>query len=249
MIDDRLAIGDPLGAGTARLDRLVLTGWSTALRTWSKNGVMWAVVTSGAVHLYRRRKYDGTFASTDSICALTSGLTDPHYGATLTAQNSSGISGTVDVSGTDCIRKVIVSFCDETDIVNRVHLLTTALDSNSQFNGGTRFEKPLTDAFLRVAEYVESSMRRLVSPNSSGRYDITKLSEPSRLAIPQSLYAAATILRGMHGAESLGYQELADRYEAQAGAALTALSLTFDVDDDEVDDVATEPFSVRIGRG
>jgi hypothetical protein len=253
MIDERIAIGDPLGSGTARLDRLTLTGWSTALRTWSKHGVMWAVVTSGAVYIYRRRQYDGTFVAGDAVCALTTGLTNPHYGATLSAQNSSGISGTVDVSGTDCIRKVIVSFCDETDLEVRVNRLNTPnggmLDSSSKFMGGTRFEKPLSDAFIRVAEYVEASQNRLVAKNANNRHDVTQLVEPSRLAPPQALFTAANILRVAHGPEAISYQELADKYESMAYDMLTRTHLAFDVDDDEIVDADREVGVVRLGRG
>lgn len=249
MIDERIAIGDPLGTGTARIDRLTLTGWSDRLRTWSKNGVMWAVVTSGAIYIYRRRKYDGTFASGDAVCALTTGLTDPHYGATLSAQNSSGISGTVDVSGTDCIRKVIVSFCDETDIATKVHKLSTALDSSSQFVGGTRFEKPLSDAFLWVAEEIEDKLRHNTTLNDNNRVDVTRIAEPSRFAVPQAWKAAEYILRAIHGPNAVAYQELADRYAENAAHSLKRIAVEIDDDDDEEIDVAVEPMQIRLSRG
>jgi hypothetical protein len=208
-IHEAYSISEPR-TGNARVSRLVLTGWGAApassagLMAFSDQGRLWGVYTVGAqdtVTFYRRPEIDPAFA----VCTGT--VLDGR--ATLAQASSSGITGSVDIdNGTpgvnpdkDATFDVVVSYCDEIDIIKAGGKLGGLLEGSPATYmglGGVRFERLLIDSKAELDRWLVSNLEPRL------RYDewdrpllahIVRLGDLSRI---QALIAAhqAALARG-----------------------------------------------------
>lgn len=228
--------------GDAVLDRLVLTGWGavtsnvTSLFTWTDGGRLWWVFTqsSGDLSFYRRK----TAGSGDKVCSgtVSSGL------VTLSAANTSGISGTAELttgnydgalvmptqnSTGDCI----LSWCDENDLVAAAIGIINVLDSNSKWVGQlTRFEALFLQNMRDFGNYLAQRIAGRASVDFNGRTRLCDIMEPRDVAKTYANYIVAELLKIRHGADSTKTQA----HMALWKELLNSLDLAIDTGADRV---------------
>ena len=234
--------------GDLAISRLALTGWGQTLQTWSTDGEIWASLVSTTITLYRRKKIDGTFATGDRICSGTVSA-NPSEAVTLSALNSSGITGTVGVSGTSGTVRAIMSFADETDVRHYVHELSSALDSNSQFEGVARFEGLLKRTMRRLCEKVRSKLMHQLDTKTDGTVDILDIRRPGQLRDVQAQMAAALLYQQLGAGNSPMYLENAKRLEYQADKDFNGIQFEMDNTQDGISDGVTFARTRRLRRG
>ena len=199
--------------GDAVLDRLVLTGWGlvtsnvTSLFTWTDGGRLWWVFTqsSGDLSFYRRK----TAGSGDKVCSgtVSSGL------VTLAQANSSGISGTAELTTgnydaalvqptSNSTGDVIISWCDENDLVDAAQGVSNVLDSNSKWVGQlARFEALFLHYLRPFGGYVAQRLTGRVQTDFNGRPRLADIMEPRDLAAPFANYLVAELVNNRYGAD------------------------------------------------
>ena len=203
-IDEEYSISDAR-SGSIRVSRLVLTGWgatpsaSAGLKAWSDRGRVWGVFTYSSANsgdFSLRRRGPGLYAATDEICSGT--VADGKV--TLTADNTSGITGTADVDdgtpGTnpqaDATFDVILSYnCDENDIAVALDGASSFLDSNSKYQGQlTRFERLLLDSKRKVDQWLFKAYENRMRYDAYGRPMLAHVVSQGALSRCQALMAA-----------------------------------------------------------
>lgn len=185
-----------LRSGDALISRLALT-WQTAattLRNFSDRGRLWGRISpttgDGLFELFRRPG----LASGDLVAH---GTIDSNK-VTLTAQNSSGISGTADIPSFDETQThtfdVIVSYADEQDIVEIYASAADELDSNSKWQGlGTRFENLLLNQKRLLDQMLWSRLSDAFGTDIWGRPLLSYLSDPRQYARVHALMCVSAI--------------------------------------------------------
>lgn len=240
-------------SGDARISRLVLSGWQTAastLRTWSDRGRMWGKISptsgDGYFQLYRRP----SLASGDLLAHGT--LSSTTNTATLTAQNSSGISGSVEVlqhTETDThIFDVVVSYADEQDIVTIYQGATNELDSNSKYAGlDTRFEALLKEQKRYLDQLVWARLGDEIGVDNLGRPNLGYIADPRQLARVHALLCVSQLYE-RRGALDMLFAEGAKRVRAQAQQEFNAIRLLMDSDRDQTADGYAKGGSIPVYR-
>ena len=225
--------------GGAVLDRLVLTGWGavtsyvTSLFTWTDGGRLWWVFTqsSGDLSFYRRK----TAGSGDKVCSgtVSSGL------VTLSQANTSGISGTAelttgDYSGAlvqptaDSTGDVILSWCDENDLIDAAKGVPNVLDSNSKWFGQlARFESLFLHHMRDYGNYVQQRLAGRVNNDFNGRPGLCDIMEPRELAKSYANYIVSEVMEGRQGTD-LAKIEATKIKRARAFDLLDSLELAVD---------------------
>lgn len=262
-----------LRSGDAFISRLALTGWGAvsssvpALRTWSDSGRMWGKITTGDVfELYRRPG----LASGDKVCngTISSGT------VTLAQANSSGISGSADItsftSSSTHLFDVLVSYADESDILTIYPQAGNELDSNSKFEGqDARFEWLLKDVkrteldpliWARYKTQLGSSISasgRLLQLTAAGidiqgRPLIGYMSDPRQLSRVHAKLCAARLYERRGATVGMGameYIDAGDKLRRQAMEDFNMIEIAFDIDKDELHDTYGMGGSISVSRG
>lgn len=200
--------------GDAVIDRLVLTGWGTvtssvtSLSTWTDNGRLWwsYVASTGVITFYRR---NSTTIATDAVCSGTVGATGL---VTLTASNTSGITGTAEVTDgdytagalvaptEDSTGDVIISYCDENDLIDAAIGVPNVLDSNSKWFGQlVRFEALLLRQRISFDNLVKNSLRGVASTDARGDVVLCDIRNPRQLAQAFATYCIAELMENRQG--------------------------------------------------
>lgn len=190
--------------GSIRVSRLALTGWANAVpsasvgfKTWSDEGRLWGVYTSSSANLslYRR----STLLSGDKVCSGTVAAGK----VTLSADNTSGITGSADVDdgtpGTnpdgDATFDVVVCYADENDLL-RVDPNINSLLRSGLFPGGasgTRWESLLGEAKRMCDRWLTAHFAQRIAYDAYGRpllAHIVRLGDVARLHALLSVYLA-----------------------------------------------------------
>lgn len=185
--------------GDVRVSRLVLTGWgadpssSAGIKTWSDRGRMWCVFTASTNDFsILRRTADG---GTDEVCSGTVS----NGKVTLTADNTSGISGSADVdNGTpgtnpteDSTLDIVVTYdCDENDVASELGQVQSLLSSGAWEGEGTRLEAVLNKAKRMIDKRLISTYLTRLRLDDWGRYLLAHITNTSDLSRCQALYTA-----------------------------------------------------------
>lgn len=260
-IREDYSISEPR-TGSARVSRLKLTGWggtpssTVGLKTWSDQGRMWGVISGTDFSL--RRRGPGVYVSGDEVCSGTiSGGK-----VTLSADNTSGITGTCDVdNGTpgtnpteDGTFDVIVGYdCDENDLRDMFTQANNLLVSNA-WEGSTltRFEPVLLKAKRILDDWLVRDMRGRMAGHEDawGRWPLASIVEPGNLRDVQAAIACH-LLEQNRSAIDPSYQVNAGR-AAQlwktANELFKSAQIAFDWERDLAPDVRNNAGNVRIYR-
>lgn len=216
--------------GDAVIDRLVLTGWGTvtstvtSLFTWTDNGRLWwnYVASTRAITFYRR---NSTTVATDAVCTgtvSTAGL------VTLTASNTSGITGSAEVTDGDYTTgaliapvedsrgDVIVSYADENDLIDAAKGVANVLDSNSKYFGQlVRFEALLLRMRISFDAYVENNLAGVANYDNRNDVVLCDIKNPRQLAQSFAEYCVAELMDNRAGSD-LARLEAADKKRKRA---------------------------------
>lgn len=231
-----------LRSGDALITRVALTGWqasASALRTWSDRGRMWGKITpttgDGLLTLYRRPG----LASGDRVChgTINSGT------VTLSALNSSGITGSADVpSGTTSSTHefdLIVSYGDEQDMTPLYAGLANELDSNSKWEAqDSRFESLLKEQKRFLDALIWKRLKDQIGTDSWGRPNMGYISDPRQLARVHALLCVAQVWM-KRGAMIPERMDAAKQVKAMAMEEFNALDILIDTNRD----VRTDDFA------
>ena len=186
-------------AGTALISRIALTGWgatptsSAGLFAKSDHGRLWGRWDgTDTVTFYSRT----TYASGVAVCTgtVSSGS------VTLSASNTSGITGSLDITGqatdgTTSDFDVIVSYADENSLIKAYKQVANLLDSNSKYEGmGTRFEEPLKQAKREMDEWLVGKQDTIFSLDGWNRRELAAVSDPLQLEMVQAHLCVANML-------------------------------------------------------
>lgn len=244
--------------GTIRVSRIVLTGWGAAptasagLMTFSDHGRLWGVYTasSGDLSLYRR----STAGSGDKVCSgtVSSGV------VTLSAANTSGITGTADVdNGTpgtnpdaNATFDLIVSYADETD-VKRVHAafdsFLTGTPATYMGLGLTRHEHVLLESKRELDRWIKARHESRLRYDTWGRPLLAHIAQQRDFARCQALIAAYMAAQ-MRAGLNPQYQELAAFYSKSAWEEFSRISIAFDYERDTRIDDTGKGATLRVFR-
>ena len=235
-------VGDPV-VGTGYWTRLSITGWENNLHTWSSDGMAFIRrVDDGAtssVNIFRKRGEATEWTATDRLCgADTLTETVAIDGQALGAQNGSGISATVTVGVTayatsQMYSKIIISFCDETDLNMIIPRLSTCLDSDSKFQGQTRFRAPLMMSLRWVWDRLANVLRgHEIRTTSDNIIELASITAPGILREIQAKYAAGLISRVFGYPSGTMYMAQADKLMTEAEEDISNLVISLDTDYD-----------------
>lgn len=230
--------------GDAVIDRLVLTGWGTvtsqvtSLFTWTDNGRLWwsYVASTRVITFYRR---NSTTISGDAVC---SGTVSAAGLVTLTASNSSGITGTAEVTDgdftagaliaptEDSTGDCIVSYCDENDLLDAALGVANILDSNSKYFGQlVRFEALLLRQRISFDGYVARKLADLATRDDRDEIKLCDLKNPRQLAQAFANYCVAEIIEIRAGVDAQRI-EAAMRKRERAMDLLGSITFALDYD-------------------
>lgn len=234
--------------GDAVIDRLVLTGWGTvtsnvtSLFTWTDNGRLWwsYVASTGVITFYRR---NSTTIATDAVCTGTVGATGL---VTLAAANTSGITGTAEVTDgdftagalvratQDSTGDVIVSYCDENDLIDAAQGVANVLDSGSKYFGQlVRFEALLLRQRQSFDGYVARKLADLATRDDRDEIVLCDLKNPRQLAQSFATYCVAELMEIRAGVDAQRI-EAAERKRQRAMDLLGSITFALDYDGERV---------------
>ncbi len=243
LLDDPYTISPPR-TGDAVISRLVLTGWSNSLQTWSEDGrLYWTVSTGNVLSLYRHPDK----GSGDRVCygTVSSEL------VTLAQDNSSGISGTarvVHTSGTEATGEIIVSYATEQDLEAVLHSATSFL-SSSNWAGQTRFEEAFRSAKRELDRWLPSKLANSGAlKQGTNELDLSIVSKPRQLAEVHANLTAWKVLQRMASLDA-EEREIADRFFKEAKRIFADVRLDVDYTKDNVVDAAPQGGFISLIRG
>ncbi len=226
----------PAVEGDLAVSRLALTGWSQrlarpagAVSTTTRatdDGRVWIALSGTTLTVYRDGPTSGT--TFDSGAAVASGTVSSGV-VTMTASNTSGITGSADVpSGASGYVRALVSYADENDTRRYMLRLTELLDGSSQWEGGVRFELALLEAFRRLNGWVLNRMPGTMAREASGRFDLTQNANPGALRDVQAMLTAEILLRNRAAAGRTIDLDLADAMEERASREFDRIRIEID---------------------
>jgi len=246
LYDEPYTISPPR-TGDARLHRLVLTGWSNTILTWSDQGRMyWKVTTGNVLELFR---HPG-LASGDRVCygTVSSGA------VTLAQDNSSGISGSARVthtSATESTGEVIVTYAGEVDLEAVCHSIAGLLTS-SQWAGVTRFEEAFRQAKEELDRWIPSKLgSKRVYRTDTNELDLSVVAKPRQLAKVHAHLTAWVVmerLASINGRESNEAMEASHQFR-HAQRVWETVELALNTDNDSSQDAVAESRSLRLRWG
>ena len=245
----------PAVTGDLAVSRLALTGWSQRLARpagavstttrASDDGRVWCNLSGTTLTVYRDGPdSSGAFSSSAAICAgtVSSGT------VTLTASQTSGITGTADVTGSSGYVRALVSYADENDVRRYIANLTELLDGSSQWEGGVRFERAILEGFRRLNGWVYNRLIGVAARQASNRLDLTQIANPGGLVEVHAMLIASAVYRN-RGAQGRAFDlDVATDLEAAADREFGRLLVEVDEELDGV--IEAEASTVtRLRRG
>lgn len=245
--------------GDAVLDRLVLTGWGTvtsdvtSLFTWTDGGrLWWTYVASTRVLTFYRRK---TALSGDAVCSVT--ITTAGIGASIAASNSSGITGSCemtngDYSGAlvsptqDSTGDCIICYCDENDLRDAAIGVNGVLDTNSKWYGQlVRWEALLLRSMSDFGNYVQQRIETKVGRDFNNKPRLADIMEPRQLAKSYATYIVAELMEHRQGTDPVRIAATESK-RARAMNLLNSLDIALDLGADRVADATANMSSARL---
>lgn len=243
-------------SGTMRLARINLTGWGDiavppALEQFSDHGRLWVQFDQATpdLRLYRR----STMLSGDLVASGT-----PSAGlCTLTEDNSSGISGTLEVdNGTpgtlptaDATMDIIISYASEYDILSIQAQAEQLLDTTtSDWQGqGNRFERLLDEAKVKLDRWIIKEYNLKLCRDDWGRWALAHIVNQFDLKRTQALIALHIATLNRAGVDP-DRMDQANNFLALAKDEFRDISIEFDNERDLQPDATTRAGVVRIVR-
>jgi hypothetical protein len=211
-----ITLGKPLTGDTPTA--LTLVGWSATVQTWSTRGRIWWDCTGSTFTVYRN---DGAGA-TDRLCSgtVTNGA------ATLSALNSSGISGTVEGAVTSSTGKGIICYTDELMLRSVCAQVASFLVSNKwpDSTGGNYYETAFAMAKTEAEDRITRGGTAPSVPRWRGRPDFTQMVNPADLSRYHALLTA-NIMQGRQASMNPGGEYEARAYQKQADAFFKSLTI------------------------
>ena len=235
--------------GTLEVSRVVIAGFENALHAKSTDGAIWFQLSGTTLTAYRRKTAAGAFAAGDSIMTATVSSV-PTTGATLSQANTSGWTGTIDVTGGEGIARCQVSYCDESDVKLLIPYLTSWLDGSSQMEGVSRFLSALQASKRKVDELIRGRIAKLGSgiQKTGGQIDVLTVARPGMFREVQAKFTAAILLEWAANAAATDYLERAEAFEKSAYEYLNRTPIEIDTDDDGYLEARTDPYSSSLIR-
>lgn len=247
-----------LRSGDAKISRIVLSGWQTAattLRTKSDRGRIWGRISptsgDGYVELFSRPDLAAANQIAHGVVAAD-GTT-----VTLTATNSSGISGSFDILEHDetatHLFDLTVSYADEQDIVKIFSGAVNELDANSKYEAlDTRFEALLKEQKLFLDQLLWTRLKDQIGTDILGRPQLGYIADPRQLARVHAKLCVAQLYerRGSLGEAGGGdvFRDAAKDAKADAIAELNSMTVLLDSNRDQVGEGSALPGVISVGR-
>lgn len=237
LFSEDYSISDPR-TGDAQVRKLAVTGWSNVLLTKTEHGrLYWKVTTSGASSTLKFY-LDEAKASGDEVMTGTFTVNaDAFVAVTLSASNSSGLTGTAVVKGLDSATStgdVIISYAEETDLARELKDLTSLLTS-AQWEGGTRFESALKQTKRDLDMRLTSMLRTRFKKKTTNEIQLADIARPRDLAQVHALYCCALLMYNRAGNDPQKI-DIANNYTTRANDLLKSVALAIDFDNDDVVD-------------
>lgn len=197
------SIRSPL-TGDLVLSRLVLTGWGGVqsavpdLVAFTDRGRLWVRFTqsSGLLEFFRR----STMGSGDLICSGTvnNGLVTLAANGAISSPISGSAEATNGTLGTnptqDSTTQVIVSYCDENDLIDKYAGVTSYLDANSKWQAqNARFEAKIREAKRELDEHLAGMLDTRLRYDAQGRRQLADIADPRQLAPVHAYWTLALI--------------------------------------------------------
>jgi hypothetical protein len=241
LLDEPYTIS-PARTGDAIISKLVLTGWSATIQTWSDEGrLYWSISTGNVLGCYRHPDK----GSGDRVCygTISNDL------VTLAQDNSSGISGTARVVHTDATAatgEIIVSYANEPDLEAVLHSSTSFL-SSSQWAGQTRFEEAFRSGKRELDRWLPAKIGNVGTLKDSHEFDLSVVSKPRQLAEVHANLTAWKVLQRMASLDS-EEQAIADRFFREAKRIYGDVRLDVDHEQDGTVDAAAHGGFITLVR-
>ena len=176
--------------GDAKINKLVLTGWSKNQATFTEQGrLYWIVTTGNVLELYRKEDK----AAADLIA--TGSIADDLV--TLTASNSSGITGSAEVIHTDgdeSTGEIIISYANEDDLERALKNSKAFFDKTQKWADEPRFEAAFKEAKNELDDWIVGKLSTRLQLRKSLDYDLAGLAQPRQFSRIHALLTASHLL-------------------------------------------------------
>lgn len=222
-------------SGDLILSEIALAGWgaaATTLRTKTDKGRLWGRITTGNV---LELSSDPTFADgTKVVC--NSGVIAAAGVIALSAQNSSGITGSVRVNytlGQEQIFDIIVSYASEEDLERLYKSVAGELTGTQYAGQDSRFES-LLKAVKRtyIDAWLVDTYGAELGTDDQGRPQLGRIAHPEQLAEAHALKCIAEIYKRRANFEP-DFARLAADYAKLADLEFKGLSVALDEEPDQ----------------
>lgn len=226
----------PAKTGDAILKRLSLSGWSLDESISAQGKLYWALVDDTLTF----------YSDKEMQQAVCSGEVDDDNTVLLESDSIDELSGEAVIEYTeDSTGFVILSYCNEQDLVSFERDVLEQLDEDDEFQGMPRFEQPM----MKAKEYIDAILRERLRPRfkATGEVDLSFIAKPRQLATATALYALHLIYFSLgHGDEAL--ERIAKAYEAKANKMLELTEIDLDFEDDGTVDGSDNTRGIRFER-
>lgn len=233
--------------GVALLSRLALTGWGavtlgvTALEAFTDRGRLWwrFTASTNTLEFFRRP----TLLSGDRVAFTDTAAADGK--AVLVAANTSGFSGTCDITGgtpganptQDATGDVIISYADENELISACADVQGYLDGDSKWNAqGVRFEALLRESKRELDERIVEKLCKDLARDAGGRRLLAAIADPRQLARVHALYTVY-LLDAHRAGDDPARMESSQWHLDRALGLLKATRIALDNEADGINDV------------
>lgn len=236
--------------GDGVINKLELAGWSSTLASKTTQGRLFWTCASGVVTFYTDELKSTSVMTTTT--AATTGVDKA-----LVATNTSGITGTINVSFTaDSTGSVIISYATEETLEehlqNSASYLSTSGSNWPTSTGSNRFERAFRQAKRKLDVWLEGAFASgRGATTTRGRPDLTTLSEPRQLSDVHAQLTAAVILKreASINRDPVVFEQVR-LLDKQAHDDFAALTVRWDTSrDGQVDSVTSAFGSFDLARG
>ncbi len=237
-------------SGDLALSLLDFSGWSTSLHSITQDGHFFAEFVSaggGTLTFYSKKNLSDGFTATDAFANAT-GVTAAPNDVALSQSNASGVSGVVSVMGSSGIVRGLLSFADESDVRHYLHELTSALDTNSEFEEQVRFEEVLKRTMRMLMERIRGRIRGRADYKNNNNPDLLDLRRPGQFRDIHAKMTAEVITRQVGTPDSLAYSEYADTLKKSYESDINSMSIEIDRDQNSEVDNRTRVKARRLRR-
>ncbi len=245
-------------SGSVLVSKIVLTGWGatgTRLLDITDGGRLWGTTDGVTIELHKAINDDGSFSAAEEVAS--SAVIDSEGNATLTEENGSGLSGTINVAGVGTF-DIIIAHCDELDIIDfapggQENFLGTIIEKERAKAG--RFEEVIRetkreidrwlirDLNTTVGKFTDDDGRAVDDPfpiDARGRSELAVLASPEQLREVQIWLTLRFMARKLIGRfESAS--DMIDQFTKAAADTYASLRLLVDVEGDRIVEEARKP--------